>query len=116
MTKMEHPIDNVQWLPVEKLNANSYNPNHVYGNELKLLENSILSTGWIQPILVAEVDGGYEIIDGFHRVHLTKTSSRIFDMTNGEVPCTVLSISKAERIMLTIRINRAKGAHIALRT
>ena len=109
---MEHPINNVQWLEVEKLTANSYNPNVVYNQELRLLEHSILTSGWIQPILVTQ---DFEIIDGFHRWSLSKQSKALQALTGGKVPCCVMNLTEPERMMLTIRINRAKGSHIAVK-
>lgn len=106
------PLNNIEWVDVEKLNANDYNPNVVLTNELKLLQLSILKNGWIQPVLITK---DYYIIDGFHRSTLCKINSKINKMTNGKVPCVVLDLSPAERIMLTVRINRAKGNHIALK-
>jgi ParB-like chromosome segregation protein Spo0J len=108
----EHPIDHIKWLDAELLLPNEWNPNHVYGPELKLLERSIMSTGWIQPVLVSKT---LVIIDGEHRVHLARTSRRVKEFTGGKVPCAILDLSEPERIMLTVRINRAKGSHIAIK-
>jgi hypothetical protein len=36
-------------------------------------------------------------------------------MNDWQVPCCVLNISEAERKLLTIRINRAKGTHVAFK-
>ena len=57
----DDPINNIEWRKASDLNANDYNPNMVFDQELKLLERSILSTGWVQPILV---DADDNIIDG----------------------------------------------------
>ena len=109
---MKHPIDNVEWVDVGLLQANDYNPNFVYNTELKLLELSILINGWIQPVLVTQ---NYVIIDGFHRAHLAKTRDAIRNLTDGKVPCCVMNLTEPERMLLTIRINRAKGNHIAIK-
>jgi ParB-like chromosome segregation protein Spo0J len=109
---MEHPISSIQWIESNLLQANDYNPNVVFNKELQLLELSILRNGWIQPILITQ---NYEIIDGFHRWSLSKNSQKIADLTNGKVPCCVLELSEPERMLLTIRINRAKGSHIAFK-
>lgn len=106
------PISNVQWLPVNNLQANDYNPNVVFTEEMKLLKFSLLKQGWIQPILVTK-DG--VIIDGFHRATIAKTDKEVFLMTKGMVPCVVMDLTEPERMLLTIRINRAKGSHIALK-
>ena len=61
---LNDPINNVEWVEVAKIKSNDYNPNVVLNQELKLLEFSIMTNGWIQPILVTK---DYTIIDGFHR-------------------------------------------------
>lgn len=113
----DHPIDNVRWLSINSLDPNDYNPNFVLTPELKLLEFSLLKQGWIQPILVAPTasEKKFTIIDGFHRYTLAKTSKKVYAMTAGKVPCAILRLSEAERMLLTVRINRAKGNHIALK-
>lgn len=108
---MHDPVDNIQWLPVDSLEANDYNPNRVATPEMKLLEESILRTGWIQPILVSH-EG--VIIDGFHRATLAKTSKAMRERYGGLVPCAVLRVSRPEAMMMTVRINRAKGTHAAV--
>ena len=61
---MLDPINNIQWILASDLNGNDYNPNVVFTPELKLLERSLLKTGWVQPILISK---DKIIIDGFHR-------------------------------------------------
>ena len=105
------PISNVQWIDVNQLVANDYNPNVVFTKEMELLKLSLLKQGWIQPILVTHE---YVIIDGFHRSTIAKTDMDVFKLTRGKVPCVVMDLTEPERMLLTIRINRAKGSHIAL--
>lgn len=106
------PISNVEWINASELSANDYNPNVVYNHEMKLLKFSLLKQGWIQPILVTQ---DYEIIDGFHRATLAKTDKDVKAMTKQLVPVVVMNLSEPDRMLLTIRINRAKGSHIAVR-
>lgn len=108
----EMPISNVTWVDVGLLKANDYNPNVVFSKEMELLRLSILKNGWIQPILVTHE---YVIIDGFHRASLAKSDRKVRDFTGGKVPVVVMELSEPERMLLTIRINRAKGSHIAIR-
>lgn len=110
---MENPIDNIKWLHVDNLNPNDYNPNVVYNRELELIEHSILTNGWIQPILINKEEDGYVIIDGFHRYSLSRNSAKLRTKFKGKVPCAIMELPKEERMLLTIRINRAKGSHIA---
>jgi len=109
---MLHPIEKIQWIETSILVANDYNPNVVLNQELNLLEHSILKNGWIQPILVTKE---LVIIDGFHRYSLGKNSKKIIEKFGTKVPCVVMDITEAERKMLTIRINRAKGTHLAFK-
>lgn len=108
----EMPISKVTWINAQELNANDYNPNVVYNREMNLLKFSLLKQGWIQPILVTQ---SYEIIDGFHRATLAKQDKQVKDMTNGLVPVVIMDLTEPQRMLLTIRINRAKGSHIAVK-
>ena len=84
---------------------------------MKLLALSMLKQRWIQPILVwpDPKTGKYVIIDGFHRHMLTKTNKQVWAMTEGKVPCVLMEMSVPDRMLLTIRINRAKGHHAAVK-
>jgi len=106
------PIDGVRWVAAETLSANLYNPNVVMEAEFRLLERSLLITGWVQPLLVTPA---WTIIDGFHRWDLSCKSPAVRAVYGGQVPVAVLSIPEADAILLTVRINRAKGSHVALR-
>jgi ParB-like chromosome segregation protein Spo0J len=107
------PIDRIEWRLAGELNANDYNPNIVFGPELRLLELSLVRTGWVQPILITRADA--TIIDGYHRVRLAQDSKALRKKYQGKVPCAVLEIDRAAAMMLTIRMNRAKGSHVAVR-
>ena len=109
---MREPIDHIEWADVSSLIANHYNPNVVHFQELGLLEHSILKNGWIQPILV---NGGRVIIDGFHRWTLATRSPRLRERYEGKVPIATIPITLSAAMMMTIRINRAKGTHVALK-
>ena len=73
------PAYQVQRVPIEKIRANSYNPNKTAPSEFKLLERSILEDGYTMPIVCyydKEKDI-YEIVDGFHRYLVMKNSPEI---------------------------------------
>lgn len=112
MTFENEPISRIEWRDAASLSANEYNPNVVFTPELKLLERSILLTGFVQPILITE-DG--TIIDGFHRTRLSMESATLKKRYGGKVPCAVLDVSRSQAMILTIRMNRAKGTHVAVR-
>jgi ParB-like chromosome segregation protein Spo0J len=103
-----HPVSFVKWVPSDQVFANNYNPNKVAPPEMKLLEISIQEDGFTQPIVVWEVEDGYEVIDGFHR-HLVGKK-----MGLSHLPVVIINenrTDKADRIASTIRHNRARGKH-----
>jgi hypothetical protein len=108
----KEPISLIEWIDSRNLSANDYNPNVVLSQELKLLEFSLLKQGWIQPILITSDN---VIIDCFHRYWLSSNSKPIIEKYKYMVPVVRLELSEPERMLLTIRINRAKGNHIAFK-
>jgi hypothetical protein len=109
---LQSPIMHIEWRRADSLKANHWNPNFVMTPELILLERSLMVTRWVQPILITPPG---LIIDGFHRVQLSKDSLKLNAKFAGLVPCAVLDISESEAMMLTVRMNRAKGTHGALK-
>lgn len=110
---MKSPVYNVKPVPIEKVVANSYNPNAVAPPEMKLLYQSIKEDGYTMPIVcyyLSEIDK-YEIVDGFHRFTIMKTHKDIFQREKGMVPVVVIEKDESNRIASTIRHNRARGTH-----
>lgn len=110
---MTSPVYNVKAVPLEKLRANSYNPNSVASPEMKLLETSIWEDGYTMPVVcyyLADEDV-YEIVDGFHRYTILKNSKRIFEREKGMLPVVVIDKDSSNRMASTIRHNRARGTH-----
>lgn len=108
------PVDFVEWVSSEDVTANDYNPNSVAPPEMKLLETSIESDGYTQPIVTFGVNGSREVIDGFHRNRVGKESSVIRKRILGYLPVVTINTDredKADRIAATIRHNRARGKH-----
>lgn len=106
------PIYNVRAVPIENIQANSYNPNSVASPEMKLLYKSILEDGYTMPIVCYELeDGRYEIVDGFHRYTVMKTHKDIYERENGRLPVVVIEKDISNRMASTIRHNRARGSH-----
>ena len=42
----DQPISEIQWIPIEKVYANDYNPNSVATTEMKLLYVSVKKDGY----------------------------------------------------------------------
>jgi ParB-like chromosome segregation protein Spo0J len=113
MQTYKSPIYNVKAVPIEKIRANTYNPNAVAPPEMKLLYKSILEDGFTQPVVVyyIEEEDIYEIVDGFHRYTIMKTHKDIYDRENGCLPVVVIDKDISNRMASTIRHNRARGSH-----
>lgn len=107
------PVYNVKAVPIEKVRANNYNPNVVAPPEMALLEISIWEDGYTMPIVCYYVkeEDCYEIVDGFHRYMVMKTSERIREREGGMLPVSVIDKEISERMASTIRHNRARGMH-----
>lgn len=107
------PVYNVIAVPVEKIRANNYNPNHVMPQEMKLLYESIKLDGYTMPIVCYydKENDLYIIVDGFHRWETMMKHKDIYERENGCMPVTVIDKPLSERIASTIRHNRARGVH-----
>lgn len=113
MTEYQSPVYNVRRVPVEKIQANAYNPNHVAAPEMRLLYQSIKEDGYTMPIVcyyLPDVDK-YEIVDGFHRYTILKTHRDIYEREGGCLPVVVIEKDISNRMASTIRHNRARGTH-----
>lgn len=110
---MKSPVYNVRAIPIEKIQANSYNPNAVAPPEMKLLYQSIKEDGYTMPIVcyyLSNIDK-YEIVDGFHRYTVMLKHKDIFERENGLLPVVVIEKDVSNRMASTIRHNRARGSH-----
>lgn len=107
------PISNVQWVDIDKVEANNYNPNVVASNELYLLHLSIQNDGYTQPIVTVydKERDKYVIVDGFHRYLVMLYHKDIREPRNGKLPVVVIDKSVTERMASTVRHNRARGKH-----
>ena len=111
--KFESPVYTVKAVPVEKVVANSYNPNVVAPPEMRLLEISIWEDGYTMPCVCyyLQEEDQYEIVDGYHRYMVMKTSRRIYEREKGLLPVVVIDKDISQRMASTIRHNRARGMH-----
>lgn len=109
---MKSPVYNIKAIPIEDIQANSYNPNHVAPPEMKLLYESIKEDGYTMPIVVYPLSNGkYEIVDGYHRYTTMLLHRDIYEREGGKLPCSIIDKDKSNRMASTIRHNRARGSH-----
>lgn len=110
----DEPVDCVLWVLSDQVEANDYNPNRVAPPEMKLLKLSISEDGYTQPVVAFPEDGGYTVVDGFHRHRVGREDKEIKQRVRGYLPITVIRPDRegrADRIASTIRHNRARGKH-----
>lgn len=112
-TSFKSPVYNVIAVPIEKIQANSYNPNHVAPPEMKLLYESIKDDGYTMPIVCYYLkdEDKYEIVDGYHRYTTMLNHKDIYDRENGMLPVSIIDKPIQDRIASTVRHNRARGTH-----
>ncbi len=107
------PVYSVVAVPIYKIEANNYNPNHVAKREMDLLYQSIKCDGYTMPIVCFYDDerDKYIIVDGFHRYTIMLKYKDIFERENGMLPVSVIHKDLSDRMASTIRHNRARGKH-----
>ena len=107
------PINLVQWVSIEIVEANDYNPNSVATIEMKLLYTSISHDGYTSPIVTIwdESIQKYVIVDGFHRYSTMRQNQDIYDRNMGLIPIVVIDKEINDRMASTVRHNRARGKH-----
>ena len=111
--KFISPVYNIKRVPVEKIEANDYNPNKVATKEMELLYTSIKEDGYTMPIVCYydEKRDKYVIVDGFHRYSIIKKYKNIYNREGGCLPVSVINKDINNRMASTIRHNRARGKH-----
>lgn len=113
MQNYRSPVYNVKSIPIDKIQANTYNPNSVAPPEMKLLYKSILEDGYTMPIVCYYLkdEDKYEIVDGFHRYRVMLEHKDIYERENGCLPVVTIDKDLSNRMASTIRHNRARGTH-----
>lgn len=99
-----HPIV----VPIDKVQANTYNPNNVSENNMQLLLQSILDNGFCFPVVTIydDVIDKYIVIDGFHRYIIFRDY-----LEADQIPIVVLDHDITQRMEATVQFNRARGVH-----
>ncbi len=108
------PVDCVIWVKQAEVVSNDYNPNSVAPPEMELLKTSILPDGYTQPIVTWGKETNFEVVDGFHRNRVGKECKEVTARIHGYLPIVVINQERQElgdRMVSTIRHNRARGKH-----
>lgn len=111
--KYKSPVYNIISVPIEKIEANTYNPNSVAPPEFKLLYDSIKQDGYTMPIVCYhdKENDKYIIVDGFHRYRIMLMYPDIYEREQGVLPVSIIDKPIDHRMASTIRHNRARGSH-----
>jgi hypothetical protein len=102
------PIDFVEWVPAETLEANGWNPNHMADNERKMLVGSMRKYGMSQAI-VSMKEG--RIIDGWHRNYTGSTDPVLSERMYHYLPRVCIEGDEADQREATLLFNETKGKH-----
>ena len=108
------PVDFVEWVKAEEVQANDYNPNSVAPPEMELLRVSIMADGYTQPIVTMPDGDKRTVVDGFHRNRVGKECEDVRERVHGYLPVVRIKESQEDRgsrMAATVRHNRARGEH-----
>lgn len=108
------PVDLVEWVPADVVQANDYNPNAVAPPEMELLRLSIMADGYTQPVVTNREDDTRVVVDGFHRTRVGKECADVAERLGNYLPIVQIRadrLDRGDRIAATIRHNRARGRH-----
>lgn len=95
----------VEYLSVDAVRPNDYNPNRQSDHDFELLCKSIGEDGFTQPIVVLR--STREIVDGEHRWRACKA------LGHSEVPVVLVDMTPEQMRIATLRHNRARGSEDA---
>lgn len=108
----------VQFLPIDKVLPNEWNPNKQTERQFEAEVESILANGFLAPILVRPTKTGYEIVDGEHRSKALATIIKNGQqgvknvpelVANKTIPAIVIEVNDAEAKKLTVIMNETRG-------
>jgi len=85
-------------IKIAELKNNSYNPNLMNEDYFSAIKSNIKADGFLQPILVNNIDGEYIVIDGEHRLKAMK------ELGYKDINCWVISVSEGEAKRLTLKM------------
>lgn len=97
-------IGDAQTVAVTSIRGNSWNPNRMDPTMYRKELASIRKFGFVDPVTVRIVEGGFEIIDGEHRWRAAK------ELGYTEIPIYSLGLmAEAQAKQLTIVLNETRG-------
>ena len=104
VAKKAHALEilKIEYVPLDFLRPNSYNPNRQAPQDFELLLRSMREDGFTQPIIVQRATN--EIVDGEHRWRAAGELGMV------EVPIVYVDMNSEQMKISTLRHNRARGS------
>lgn len=91
-------------IPLDELRPHPQNSNVMPSKLLRKLAAHLKRTGRYPPVIVRPWDGGYQIIDGHHRVLALR------QLGHASARCEVWDVDDRETLVLLATLNRLEGA------
>lgn len=91
----------IEYVPVDSINPNDYNPNRQNDHDFELLKRSMTEDGFTQPIICHT---SRTIVDGEHRWRAAQA------LGYKEVPVVFVDMTPEQMKISTLRHNRARGS------
>jgi len=107
MAKKMFDVHVPQLVKVAMLNPSVYNPRKISPEKFEGLKQSILTEGFVEPIVVQK--SRMAIIGGHQRVRAVKEISIEAGVAPPDIPCVVLDIDDVRAKKLNIKLNAIKG-------
>jgi ParB-like chromosome segregation protein Spo0J len=96
---------NIVSMPISSLKSPSWRANYILRPDVRLLTDSLIEYGWLQPI-IARPDG--TVIDGNYRLQIAD-SKKVRKVLGEYVPVQIVDVDEIEAMAMHLRVNRSRG-------
>lgn len=103
------PSIDIRDIPIAQIEPNPDNPNEMDDDLLDALRDDISRRGFVQPILVREVDDGFRLVDGEHRWKV------MGELGAETIPCVVTDDDATDADIRMLTMNRLRGQMVPVR-
>jgi len=94
-------------IEVDRLQPNPWNPNRMADEMFHKLKAYVKREGLVEPIVVRPLEGGYQILGGYHRWKIAR------DLGYETVPCAVVELDDRRAKILSVNLNEMKGQSVS---
>jgi ParB-like chromosome segregation protein Spo0J len=100
-------MSNYTEVDLKKIQPAPWRATYVLKPDLRLLTESMIDYGWIQPIVVRKRD--MMIIDGNYRWQLVCENKKVRQSCGAKVPVIIVDVDDADAMLMHIRLNLGRG-------